>query len=74
MEVINAVSERSQVDFGRDEILILNAALNEVCNGIAVFEFETRIGANRERVAVLLKEIGTLLDKMDSSLSNSDIQ
>ena len=44
----------------------MNAALNEVCNGIEVFEFETRIGADGERVAALLKEIGLLLDKMDS--------
>jgi hypothetical protein len=44
----------------------VNAALNEVCNGIAVFEFETRIGADRARVAALLKEVGALLDKMVS--------
>lgn len=67
MEVINTAAERSQVAIGRDELLIVNAALNEVCNGIAVFEFETRIGADRERVAALLKEVGSLLDKMDSS-------
>ena len=66
MEVINTATERSRLDLGRDELLILNAALNEVCNGIAVFEFETRIGADREHVATLLKEIGSLLDKMAS--------
>ena len=67
MEVINATAERSRIDLGQEELLILNAALNEVCNGIAVFEFETRIGADREQVAALLKEIGALLDKMDST-------
>lgn len=66
MEIIDATAERLQIDLDREELLILNAALNEVCNGIAVFEFETRIGADRERVAALLKEIGVLLDKMDS--------
>lgn len=66
MEIINTAAARSQVEIGRDELLILNAALNEVCNGIAVFEFETRIGADRARVAALLKEVGALLDKMDS--------
>jgi hypothetical protein len=65
MEIIDATAERTQINLGREELLILNAALNEVCNGIAVFEFETRIGANRERVVTLLKEIGTLLDKME---------
>lgn len=67
MEIINAAVEHSQVDMSREDLLIVNAALNEICNGIAVFEFETRIGSSRERVVVLLKEIGLLLDKMDSS-------
>lgn len=67
MEVIDTAAERSQINIGREELLIVNAALNEVCNGIALPEFETRIGADRERVAALLKEIGALLDEMDSS-------
>ena len=66
MEVINTAAEHSQIEIDRDELLILNAALNEICNGIAVFEFETRIGADRARVAALLNEVGALLDKMDS--------
>jgi hypothetical protein len=48
-------------------LLIINAALNEVCNGIAVFEFETRIGADRDRVSALLKKVALLLDDTDSS-------
>ena len=55
MEVINTAAERSQVGIGRDELLVVNAALNQGCIGIAVFEFETRIGADGERVAALLK-------------------
>ena len=66
MEVIDTTPERSHIGLSQDELLIVNAALNEICNGIEVFEFETRIGADRERVAALLKEIGSLLDKMDS--------
>ncbi|MDD3482616.1 hypothetical protein [Azovibrio restrictus] len=66
MEVIETTGEHSHIGISRDELLIVNAALNEVCNGIEVFEFETRIGADRGRVAALLKEVGLLLDKMDS--------
>lgn len=66
MEVISTTAERSHVEICRDELLILNASLNEVCNGIALFEFETRIGADRERVAALLREVSALLDRMDS--------
>jgi hypothetical protein len=67
MEIINITNEKSQISISRDELLILNSALNEVCNGIAIFEFETRIGANRDRVATLLDDVGLLLDHMDCS-------
>lgn len=65
MKIIETAPSWSQVEIDREELLIVNAALNEVCNGIALFEFETRIGADRGRVAALLTELGKLLDKMD---------
>lgn len=65
MEIIKVTGEKSQIGMSHDELLIVNAALNEICNGIAVFEFETRIGADRDRVAELLKQVGLLLDRMD---------
>ena len=41
MEIINIAAERLQVSIDRDTLLIVSAAINEVCNGIAMFEFET---------------------------------
>ena len=67
MKVVDISAESSNIGLSRDELLIVNAALNEVCNGMAVFEFETRIGADRERVALLLKEVGLLLDRMEKN-------
>lgn len=67
MDVMDTTCEQSRIGISREELLIVNAALNEVCNGIEVLEFETRIGAHRERVAALLEEIGALLDRMDAS-------
>ena len=67
MEVFDATSEQSRIGISRKDFLIFNAALNEVCNGIEVFEFETRVGADKQRVAALLKEVGALLDRMDAS-------
>ncbi|POZ50385.1 hypothetical protein [Methylovulum psychrotolerans] len=64
MEIIEIGREKSLVSLSRAELLIVNAALNEICNGIAVFEFETRIGADRNYVATLLKEFHLLLDEM----------
>ena len=69
MKVVDISPERLTLDLSQEELLIFNAALNEVCNGIELFEFETRVGADRERVAALLKEVGWLLDRMNSSCS-----
>jgi hypothetical protein len=66
MKVVETAVEQSTVCMSRDELLLVNAALNEVCNGIEVFEFETRLGASRQRVADLLREVGLLIDQMES--------
>ena len=46
------------------ELVILNNALNEVCNGVHTddAEFETRLGATREEARALLLRISGLLD------------
>jgi hypothetical protein len=64
MHTIVIDEDKAQLVMDRDELLILSAALNEVYNGIAVFEFETRIGANRDLVVSLLKDMNLLIDKM----------
>ena len=50
-----------------DELMMLNNALNEVCNGFDLDEFETRIGASRERASELLAAINRLLEQMSES-------
>lgn len=45
-------------------MLVLKAALDEICSGIEVFEFSTRIGASRQEAKGLLKELGVLLGDM----------
>ena len=44
------------------ELLIVNNALNEVCNGISIddFEFSARLGAEREEARALLRRVGAL--------------
>jgi hypothetical protein len=44
-----------------DELRILNNALNEVCHGIDVPEFATRMGASLMEVQALLARINGLL-------------
>jgi hypothetical protein len=40
-----------------DELIIVNNALNEVCNGLYIDEFETRIGFSIEQVNKLLVDL-----------------
>lgn len=67
MKTFDIGYEQSKVELSRDEILILNAALNEICNGIALFEFDTRIGAERQQVSELLDGLNELIEKMDGN-------
>lgn len=56
------------VDLSLDEaeLLILNNALNEVCNGIDIddFEFPARIGAEREEARTLLQRLRSLYEEL----------
>jgi hypothetical protein len=54
----------AEVSLQKDELIILNNALNEVLNGINVSEFQTRLGSSPDEARVLLAQIGKLLDKM----------
>ena len=67
MNIVKIAAEQSQTVMTHEELFIITAALNEICNGIDIFEFETRIGSDRERVALLLKEMVSLLDKMSTT-------
>ncbi|MBN6712726.1 hypothetical protein [Pseudomonas capsici] len=69
MEKISCSHDLASVSLNREELLVLNSALNEICNGIEMFEFEARIGADCEFVVSLLKSVGFLLDDMDRQAS-----
>jgi len=49
--------------FTRDELVIINNALNEVCNGLPLGddEFQTRIGFSRETASKVLAKVGKAL-------------
>ncbi|MDK9357374.1 MULTISPECIES: hypothetical protein [Lelliottia] len=67
MELVNLEGRSALVALNESELLILNSALNEICNGIDVQEFDTRIGSSKETVAELLGKIGNVLDQIESS-------
>jgi len=67
MELVKLEGCGAVVALNESELLMLNAALNEICNGIDVQEFDTRIGSSKESVANLLGKIGGVLDQIESS-------
>ncbi len=57
MNIIKKSSDSVVVELNKEELLILNNALNEICNGsyaIDDVEFATLIGATKEEVMKLL--------------------
>jgi hypothetical protein len=55
MEVTASDQGRFEIKLNRTQLDVLRQCLNEVCNGIAVPEFQTRIGADVEEVRTMLE-------------------
>jgi hypothetical protein len=52
------------VEFRKDELDIINNALNEVCNGINLEgEFETRLGCTVEQARAVLEKVHALVSE-----------
>lgn len=66
MNLLSVTKDNAEINLSESELLILNSALNEICNGIDIAEFETRIGSKKESAATLLSGFGNILDKMSS--------
>lgn len=65
MEVIKFSADGAQIELNHSEVLVLNSALNEICNGIDLFEFDTRIGSSHDQAKCVLEKFGQLLDEME---------
>lgn len=75
MQLIKTVGEQAEVQFSTNEIITLNNALNEVCNGVNLVNFETKIGVSREQARILLDSIHKLVNELRSpSQSNISLQ
>ena len=64
MDAVSVDEKKTELSLDNNELLIFYSALNEVCNGISVPEFETRIGASKETAFTLLNDLGRILDKV----------
>jgi len=64
MRVISADAKRAELSLEAKELLVVSNALNEVCNGLDMPDFQTRLGVDREYARALLVSIVPILDKM----------
>jgi len=69
MKVHSFDDATASVEFTHEEILIVNNALNEVCNGIHLAgEFDTRMGCSVEEARKILRAIHVLGSDMKSQV------
>lgn len=64
LDILTVAKKAAELSLTENELIILNSALNEICNGMAILEFETRIGATKQDAALLLSGISRVLDVM----------
>jgi len=57
---------KAHVELTREDLLALSNALNEVCNALDLWDFETRMGCSRESVQELLKEVSSAYEQVSA--------
>lgn len=65
MRILNVTNEEVHLAFNNNELIILNNALNEVCNGIDIeeLEFQTRLGFERKELQELSRQLRRAIKK-----------
>ena len=63
MVVLSKNGEGAEVGLTRDELIMLNNAMNEVCNGVHIDddEFQTRLAFERNEIRALLEQVSEVL-------------
>ena len=64
MKVLETTRVRATVELSAEEVHMVNNALNEICNGIDIAEFEVRLGLSRPEVTETLSAVQRLWAQM----------
>lgn len=65
MQVISTDTNGANVLLTVQDLLTISNALNEVCNGLDMQEFSTRMGVGLDEALCLLKQVGTLYNEVE---------
>lgn len=63
MKVIDNNGAKLTYEISYEEILIFMAGMREICYGVDIHAFETRMGYSKERVGVLVQQLRSILDE-----------
>ncbi|MGW4474979.1 hypothetical protein [Nonomuraea sp. NPDC004354] len=66
MDIIQTSADVITVSLEPDDVLAISNALNEICNGVHLddWDFQTRIGVEREQVQAVLDVINSAMATM----------
>ncbi len=56
------------IDLTEDELGLLGNCLNEICHGIKVLDFESKIGIEKQTAQLMLKDISKIYKIMDQKI------
>jgi hypothetical protein len=71
MNAIKINKDKIILELSADELGVLSNALNEVCNGIEVWEFDTRMGIKIENARIILEALTSIYKKANQTFSNN---
>ena len=63
MNAIVINKDRIILELSQDELGVLGNALNEVCNGIEIWEFDTPMGIKIENAKIILESLNSIYIK-----------
>jgi hypothetical protein len=67
MNAIKINEDKITLEISKDELGVLGNALNEVCNGIEVWEFDTRMGIKIEDARDILDSLISIYNQTPSN-------
>ncbi len=71
MDTTSITKNQVTLELSSDELLVLSNSLNEICNGIEVNEFETRIETTEDQARILLKAMSFTFRKMQQEIDKN---
>ena len=73
MEIKEFDARQVSLLLSRHELKMMNNALNEVCHGLRVVDFEAKMGSDKSETWPILKNIGRIYGEMKKS-DNQDVE